>query len=189
MQLIKVDTLWKEFSGSSSVSPDLASPLSSWRQVFWFSFFNSGEMYCCQCIVYNIHPHCSLSHLVLILLFNNRFWNLSDCSSIAHFSGLDKYMNDPTTTGLETTDYPIWNIDFPGVTICPNTKVKKRNISRRNSCPSSWLQASSRLPWQIQTSHGRSCLKIWMIPRWSLMSRWPTSNNPYLLLALILEYF
>ena len=33
-------------------------------------------------------------------------------------------MNDPTTTGLETTDYPIWNIDFPGVTICPNTKVK-----------------------------------------------------------------
>ena len=39
-------------------------------------------------------------------------------------SGLEKYMNDPTTTGLKTTDYPIWNIDFPGVTICPNTKVK-----------------------------------------------------------------
>ena len=33
-------------------------------------------------------------------------------------------MNDPTTTGLETTDFPIWNIDFPGVTICPNTKVE-----------------------------------------------------------------
>ena len=38
-------------------------------------------------------------------------------------SGLEKHMNDPTTTGLETTDFPIWNIDFPGVTICPNTKV------------------------------------------------------------------
>ena len=37
-------------------------------------------------------------------------------------------MNDPTTTGLETTDYPIWNIDFPGVTICPNMKVDSKNI-------------------------------------------------------------
>ena len=37
--------------------------------------------------------------------------------------GIDRYQNDPTSTSLETTDYPIWNIDFPGVTICPNTKV------------------------------------------------------------------
>ena len=108
--------------------------------------FNSGEIvllpvHCLQ----HSSPPLFLSHLVLILTFNNRFLNLFDCSSIPHFSGLDKYMNDPTTTGLETTDYPIWNIDFPGVTICPNTKVKKRNISRWNSCPSSWLQASSRL--------------------------------------------
>ena len=41
-------------------------------------------------------------------------------------------MNDPTTTGLETTDYPIWNIDFPGVTICPNTKVDSINIILKN---------------------------------------------------------
>ena len=38
-------------------------------------------------------------------------------------SGIEKYINDPTSTTLETTDYPIWNIDFPGVTICPNAKV------------------------------------------------------------------
>ena len=40
-------------------------------------------------------------------------------------SGIEKYINDPTSTTLETTDYPIWNIDFPGVTICPNAKVPK----------------------------------------------------------------
>ena len=38
-------------------------------------------------------------------------------------TGVEKYINDPTSTTLETTDYPIWNIDFPGVTICPNAKV------------------------------------------------------------------
>ena len=47
-------------------------------------------------------------------------------------SGYDKYMNDPTTTGMETTDYPIWNIDFPGVTICPNTKVILKCTSKKN---------------------------------------------------------
>ena len=44
-----------------------------------------------------------------------------------YFPGLDKYQNDPTTTSLETTDFPIWEIDFPGVTICPNAKVGKVN--------------------------------------------------------------
>ena len=146
MQLIKVDTLWKEFSGSSSVSPDLVSPLSSWRQVFWFSF-NSDEI-----VLLPVHwlqhsspPLSFWAILSAILTFNNLFQSLLDCSSIPHFSGLDKYMNDPTTTGLETTDYPIWNIDFPGVTICPNTKVGNRNIILKKSCYSSWLQASSRL--------------------------------------------
>ena len=37
--------------------------------------------------------------------------------------GIQKYQNNPTSTGLDTKDYPISNIDFPGITICPNTKV------------------------------------------------------------------
>ena len=39
------------------------------------------------------------------------------------FAGIDKYINQPTSTSLDTRDYPVWNIDFPGVTICPNSKV------------------------------------------------------------------
>ena len=37
--------------------------------------------------------------------------------------GIQKYQNNPTSTGLDTKDYPIMNIEFPGITICPNTKV------------------------------------------------------------------
>lgn len=29
----------------------------------------------------------------------------------------------PTITTIETNNYPIWNIKFPGVTICNNNKV------------------------------------------------------------------
>ena len=37
--------------------------------------------------------------------------------------GIRKYQNNPTSTSLGTKHYPVYNIDFPGVTICPNTKV------------------------------------------------------------------
>ena len=39
--------------------------------------------------------------------------------------GIEKYINQPTSTSLETRHFPVWNIDFPGVTICPNSKVYK----------------------------------------------------------------
>ena len=48
---------------------------------------------------------------------------LYDNKSFLFFEGIQKYQNNPTSTGLDTKDYPILNIDFPGITICPNTKV------------------------------------------------------------------
>ena len=91
---------------------------------------------------------------------------LSPCSKLdlklfLHcFSGLDKYMHDPTTTQLETSNYPIWNIHFPGVTICPNTKVKIVYI--KQSCYCSWQRASSRWHWKIQVSLGQNCWRLQM---------------------------
>lgn len=35
----------------------------------------------------------------------------------------DKWQGSPTITTVESTDYPIWNIYFPAVTICSNNKV------------------------------------------------------------------
>ena len=57
-----------------------------------------------------------------------RFWYFIKRSS----SDIKRYINDPTTTTLQTTDYPIWKIDFPGVTICPNMKVDFEKIISLN---------------------------------------------------------
>ena len=109
-------------------------------------------------------------------------------------SGLEKHMNDPTTTGLETTDFPIWNIDFPGVTICPNTKVEMYFLDnllywrhhlhknqgenvflKKSPIFNSWQRASSRQHWQIQVSLGQSCWRRQM-PPWHWRSRWLSSD-------------
>ncbi len=34
-----------------------------------------------------------------------------------------KWCEQPTFTTVNSTHYPIWNIDFPAVTICSNNKV------------------------------------------------------------------
>lgn len=34
-----------------------------------------------------------------------------------------RFQSTPTITTVETNNYPIWNIPFPGVTICNNNKV------------------------------------------------------------------
>ena len=37
----------------------------------------------------------------------------------------EKYQESKTITSIKTTNYPVWNINFPGVTICSNNKVSK----------------------------------------------------------------
>ena len=57
--------------------------------------------------------------------------------------GIQKYQNNPTSTGLDTKDYAIMNIEFPGITICPNTKIMKSTFRV--------AMASSHLPWKNLT--------------------------------------
>ena len=52
---------------------------------------------------------------------------------------IEKYQNTKTITTVETTSYPIWNIDFPGITVCSNIRVSN---SRFKSAMS-----NSKLPW------------------------------------------
>ena len=50
-------------------------------------------------------------------------------NTLTNIAGIEKYVNNPTSTSLDTRDYPVWNIDFPGVTICPNTKVSAFKVN------------------------------------------------------------
>jgi len=40
----------------------------------------------------------------------------------------NKWQIVPTITSVETTNYPIWNIYFPAVTICSNNKIEMQKI-------------------------------------------------------------
>ncbi|XP_023328627.1 pickpocket protein 28 isoform X2 [Eurytemora carolleeae] len=51
---------------------------------------------------------------------------------------IDKYSNTPTITTVDTTNYPIANIDFPGVTVCSNIRVSANNYKK----------ASKKDPWK-----------------------------------------
>ena len=55
--------------------------------------------------------------------FINNVWTVS--------LGIQKYQNNPTSTSLDTKHYSIHNVDFPGITICPNTKVRAENPLNR----------------------------------------------------------
>ncbi len=35
----------------------------------------------------------------------------------------------PTITTLDSTDHPVWEIDFPAVTICPANKVDMGKVA------------------------------------------------------------
>ena len=76
------------------------------ERILWISLCFSG-----LCLaVFFIQPR---NRLVAFFFFPLKFF-LTD---------VRRYIKDPTTTTLASTDYPIWNIDFPGITICPNMKV------------------------------------------------------------------
>ena len=90
-------------------------------------------------------------------------------------TGVEKYINDPTSTTLETTDYPIWNIDFPGVTICPNAKVFYIKKIKNKSFLSRSQQVDFVRRWKTKTCHGR---KSWRtIRRFRDSSR--CQKNPF----------
>ncbi|XP_023338346.1 uncharacterized protein LOC111709012 [Eurytemora carolleeae] len=51
----------------------------------------------------------------------------------------NKYIDAPTFTSIDTTNYPISNIKFPGVTVCSNIRVS------RNQFYEEW----KRMPWRV----------------------------------------
>ncbi len=46
-----------------------------------------------------------------------------------------KWQEQPTFTTINSTNYPIWNIDFPAVTICSNNKVMGKQLTRELKKP------------------------------------------------------
>ncbi len=40
----------------------------------------------------------------------------------------DKWQTSPTFTSINTTNYPVWNIPFPGVTVCSNNIVEEDKL-------------------------------------------------------------
>ncbi len=42
-----------------------------------------------------------------------------------------KWRNSPTYTSINTTNYPVWDIPFPGVTICSNILINWEQIERK----------------------------------------------------------
>jgi amiloride-sensitive sodium channel len=47
----------------------------------------------------------------------------------------DRNDTNPTLTALDTSHYPIWDIDFPAVTLCGINRIKK---SRALSISNEW---------------------------------------------------
>ena len=60
----------------------------------------------------------------------------------------EKYKNTKTITTVDTTNYPISNIDFPGVTVCSNIRIS-------NSLFTSAMK-HSKLPWKSLTKEDQS---------------------------------
>ena len=42
----------------------------------------------------------------------------------------EKWQTQPTITSVAETNFPIWNIHFPAVTICSNNKVVQERINK-----------------------------------------------------------
>ncbi len=50
---------------------------------------------------------------------------------------VEKWQDSPTITSIADTNYAVWNIHFPAITICSNNKVVKKKLS----------QAFNKAPW------------------------------------------
>ena len=41
----------------------------------------------------------------------------------------EKYQNSPTVTTVSETNHPVWNINFPAVTICSNNRIVESQLA------------------------------------------------------------
>ena len=58
---------------------------------------------------------------------------------------LNKYIESPTIISPKTTNYPIWNIHFPAVTICSNNKIMSDQFKKVLKRPP-WVNLSEEAP-------------------------------------------
>ena len=42
----------------------------------------------------------------------------------------EKYKTSPTVTTVSETNYPVWGINFPAVTICSNNKIIETQLNK-----------------------------------------------------------
>ena len=83
-----------------------------------------------------------LGIVLMVIFFIPGIIHQSICDfdfDITMIQGIQKFLYVPTSTSLDTREYSIRNIDFPGVTICPNSKIMKSSFRA--------AMGSSKLPW------------------------------------------
>lgn len=58
----------------------------------------------------------------------------------------NKWLNLPMMTSIKSTNYPIWNISFPAVTICSNNKIDVKQLDQVLEEEEPWKTLSSQDP-------------------------------------------
>ena len=57
----------------------------------------------------------------------------------------NKWINVPMITSIESTNYPVWNISFPAVTICSNNKIVMKQLDEL-LLEDPWTSISASVP-------------------------------------------
>ncbi len=55
-----------------------------------------------------------------------------------------KWHNSPTFTSIKTTNFPVWEIPFPGVTVCSNIVVEDNQLTKVLYTPG-WIELQDGL--------------------------------------------
>ena len=58
---------------------------------------------------------------------------------------VEKFLKTKTITSIQTTNYPISEIDFPAISVCSNTRVSKSRYEA--------AMKNSKLPWKNLTDY------------------------------------
>lgn len=63
--------------------------------------------------------------------FDRLFWYSIQLCALAgagyiFLYAFDAFANKPTYTSLESVNYPIYEIDFPAIAVCPVNKISKK---------------------------------------------------------------
>ena len=81
--------------------------------------------------------------MINFMIPGSKLFNINLFQDRSNFTGIQKYQNNPTSTSLDTKHYSIHNVEFPGITICANTKIMKSNFRT--------AMKAKNLPWRNLT--------------------------------------